>query len=514
MHLPLILELASETMAERIVVEEISCSELSLLARRTASLIASRSMDSQAISTLVFCDTNSAAFPVALFGSALAGIPFTPVNYRLADDALRALVSRTAPSLVIAGDGVAERLGQVPGVEVISRQEFLAMINDFGHDRIHDGQAAERISSVDVDPSAPAVLLFTSGTSGEPKAAVLRHEHLASYILSTVELASSAEGDAALVSVPPYHIAGVSAVLSNTYAGRRIVYLAGFTPEAWVDSVVNHGVTHAMVVPTMLHRVLDELSRRNETLPNLRHLSYGGGPMPLPVVERAMDMLPHVDFVNAYGLTETSSSIAVLGPDDHRAARASTDPVRRRRLGSVGQPLPVVEISIRDEHGQEVAPGERGLIWVRGPQVSGQYRESSPGQPVLDDDGWFNTRDAGELDSDGYLFVFGRQDDVIVRGGENLSPGEIEDVLIRHPAVSEAVVVGIPDIDWGEKVVAAVVLHPESVVSESEVQDFVRAALRSARTPEHIQFRTSLPATETGKILRRTIRAELSDLWD
>jgi acyl-CoA synthetase (AMP-forming)/AMP-acid ligase II len=224
-------------------------------------------------------------------------------------------------------------------------------------------------------------------------------------------------------------------------------------------------------------------------------------------------MLPHVDFVNAYGLTETSSSIAVLGPDEHRQARANADPVIRRRLSSVGQPLPVVEISIRDEDGQEVAPGERGLIWVRGPQVSGQYRESSPGQAVLDDDGWFNTRDAGELDGDGYLFVFGRQDDVIVRGGENLSPGEIEDALIRHPAISEAVVVGIPDVDWGEKVVAAVVLHPEAVVSEKDLQDFVRTALRSARTPEHIQFRTSLPATETGKILRRTVRAELSDLW-
>jgi acyl-CoA synthetase (AMP-forming)/AMP-acid ligase II len=240
--------------------------------------------------------------------------------------------------------------------------------------------------------------------------------------------------------------------------------------------------------------------------------------MPLPVVERALDMLPHVDFVNAYGLTETSSSIAVLSPEDHRVAHGSTDPGLRRRLSSVGRPLPMVEISIRDETGFEVAVGERGIIWVSGPQVSGQYRGLLSDETVIDEHGWFNTRDAGELDADGYLFVFGRQDDVIVRGGENLSPGEIEDVLIRHPAVSEAVVVGIADVDWGEKVVAAVVLHAEVTnaeiaVSEDELRDFVRSALRSARTPERIQFRTSLPATETGKILRRTVRAELSELF-
>jgi len=508
MHLPLILELARDTMADRVAVDDMSFAMLAQRAERAATIFANRSIDTYPIGTVVFCDTNSAAFPVALFGAALAGVPFTPVNYRLADDALRALVLRTAPSLVITGPGVAERLGELAGVEFVARDVFMGAVS-----ALQDSATLIEFSNADIDPASPAVLLFTSGTTGEPKAAVLRHEHLATYILSTVELASSTQGDAALVSVPPYHIAGVSAVLSNTYAGRRIVYLSTFTPEAWVDNVVTHGVTHAMVVPTMMHRVLDELSRRNETLPSLRHLSYGGGPMPLPVIERALDMLPHVDFVNAYGLTETSSSIAVLSPEDHRAAHGSTDLALRRRLSSVGRSLPMVEISIRDENGLEVAPGERGIIWVSGPQVSGQYRDSSSSETVVDEHGWFNTRDAGELDADDYLFVFGRQDDVIVRGGENLSPGEIEDVLVRHPAVSEAVVVGIADVDWGEKVVAAVVLRADTAVNEDELRDFVRAALRSARTPERIQFRTSLPATETGKILRRTVRAELSELF-
>jgi acyl-CoA synthetase (AMP-forming)/AMP-acid ligase II len=216
--------------------------------------------------------------------------------------------------------------------------------------------------------------------------------------------------------------------------------------------------------------------------------------MPAPVVERAISLLPGVDLVNAYGLTETSSTISVLGPDDHLLAFYSDEPDVRARLGSVGKPLPGVEVEIRD-----------GIIWVRGDQVSGEYVGTGAGL----DDGWFNTRDAGYLDDEGYLFVQGRVDDVIVRGGENLSPGEIESVLIEHPAVAEAAVVGIPDVEWGERVVAAVVRCGDC--TEDELRDHVRAALRSASTPERIAFRDELPFNETGKLLRRVLREELAE---
>ena len=202
--------------------------------------------------------------------------------------------------------------------------------------------------------------------------------------------------------------------------------------------------------------------------------------------------------MNAYGLTETSSTIAVLGPDDHRAAFASDDPAVRARLGSVGRPLPGVELSIREPEGEPGRRGEVGEIWVRGEQVSGEYLGVG-GAAV--EDGWFNTRDGGGVDDEGYLFVQGRLDDVIVRGGENLSPGEIEAVLVEHPGRAEAAVVGIPDVEWGERVVAAVVLEPDVEAGEDELRDHVRACLRSARTPERIEFRDELPFNETGKLL-------------
>ena len=167
-------------------------------------------------------------------------------------------------------------------------------------------------------PEDIAALLFTSGTTGAPKAAVLRQRQLAAYIIGTVEFLSAEPGEAALISVPPYHIAGISAILSSVYAGRRIVQLDAFEPRAWVRLVNDESVTHAMVVPTMLTRIIDVLLADGERLPSLRHLSYGGGRMPSKTIETALRLLPHVDFVNAYGLTETSSTIAVLGPDDHR----------------------------------------------------------------------------------------------------------------------------------------------------------------------------------------------------
>jgi fatty-acyl-CoA synthase len=284
------------------------------------------------------------------------------------------------------------------------------------------------------------------------------------------------------------------------------VYVEAFEPSQWVATVRAEGVTHAMVVPTMLNRIIDVLAADGGGLPSLRALSYGGGPMPTSIIERAMSLLPNVDFVNAYGLTETSSTIALLGPDEHRAAFASADPDARARLGSVGRPLATVEVSIRDADGAPLGPGEHGEIWVRGEQVSGEYLGRAEGL----DQGWFHTRDAGLLDAAGYLYVRGRLDDVIVRGGENLSPGEIEDVLLDHPSVAAAAVVGIPDTEWGEKVVAAVVPAEGAQVREEDLREFVRARLRSTKTPERIAVRTELPYNETGKLLRRALRDELA----
>jgi fatty-acyl-CoA synthase len=497
LHISTLLDMASSAMGDRVAIGSreggITMAELAERARRCAALLA------QSPSTNVgLVDLNSEAVPIVFLGAALAGKAFVPINYRLDDHQLRAIVERTAPATVVVGDAVGERLGAMEGIDLLTRTELLRATAD---------PAVEPGGADDGDPESVAVLLFTSGTTGEPKAAVLRHRNLAAYIISTVEFAGAGEDEAAIVSVPPYHIAGISAVLSSLYGGRRVVYLEAFEPAEWVGLVRTEEITTAMVVPTMLNRILDVIERDGAGLPSLRSLSYGGGPMPAAVIERAMALLPDIGFVNAYGLTETASTVALLGPDDHRDAFRSDDAAVRARLGSVGRPLPDLEVSIRDDDDHPLGAGERGEIWVRGEQVSGEYLGRDGGL----DDGWFRTRDAGHLDADGFLYVHGRLDDVIVRGGENLSPGEIEGVLIEHPAVVEAAVVGIPDTEWGEKVVAAVVLQEGVAVDEDELREFVRARLRSTKTPERIDVRAELPFNETGKLLRRVLRDELAD---
>lgn len=441
-------------------------------------------------------DLNTAAFPVALFGAAAAGVPLAPLNYRLADDRLTEAVGRLSPVALFQGQGVSSVVQCGPGDVVRPTSDLLDVT----------GSAASGSEEL-ADGESPAVLLFTSGTTGTPKIAVLRHRHLFSYVTSTVEFAHAGPDEAIMVSVPNYHIAGISSVLGSVFGGRRIVQLPSFTPESWVATAVAESVTHAMVVPTMLGRILDVLQSTGETLPALRHLSYGGGRMPVEVVERAVGMLPHVDFVNAYGLTETSSTVTILGPDDHREALASADPGVRARLGSVGRPVPSIELEIRGDDGTAVGPDEIGEVYVRGEQVSGEYTSHS----ILDADGWYATRDQGRLDADGFLYLRGRADDIIVRGGENISPEEVEDVLTSHPRVRAAAVVGVPDVEWGERVEAMIVLDGDLEDPVAELTPWVRERLRSTRVPAAIHVRAELPFNETGKLLRRSVRAELAE---
>jgi fatty-acyl-CoA synthase len=491
MQTTLLLDIAAEACPDRAALVGLDFAGL----RARAQAVAAWLSESGAAHA-VFVGLNGNAVPLMLYASGYAGLPFVPINYRLTDADLCKLVARTAPGMVVIDDDMAARIQGVDGVSLMLRSVFEARFLEGATPPPRDLPESEN----DI-----AVLLFTSGTTGDPKAAVLRHANLTSYVMSTVEFLGSDEGDAALVSVPPYHIAGISAILTSTYGGRRLVYLPAFTPEDWVAMAAQQGISHAMVVPTMLDRIIDVMEKTGETLPALRALSYGGGRMPEPTIARALTLLPQVDFVNAYGLTETSSTVALLGAEDHRIAVASNDPKVRRRLGSVGQPLPSLELEIRGEDGVVLGPGQSGEIYVRGDQVSGEYLHKK----AIADDGWFATNDGGWLDEDGYLFVEGRLDDVIVRGGENISPGEIEDLLRARPEIVDVAVLGLPCKQWGEKV-AAVIVCRDGPADTDALAAFVRAQLRSTKTPEAWFVRSELPYNETGKLLRRVLKVELA----
>jgi len=499
MNIALLLEMAAEAAPDRVGLvcdgKRWTYGDLLAAARGAFELV-----EQSGAQYVALLDESSEAAVIALFGASLAGVPYCPLNYRLADADLSALLARIAPALVIGDEERVMRIAGDQGHTVLSREEFALKAQELvpeADDRVYDpGEGV-------------AVQLFTSGTTAAPKAAILRHSNLLGYILGTVEFAAADEADAALVVVPPYHIAGISALMSSIYAGRRIVMLPSFEPEAWLRLVDEERVSNAFVVPTMLTRIIAAMDNGTPAhVASLRAIAYGGGKMPREIIERALQLFPDSGFTNAYGLTETSSTVALLGPDDHRAALASDDPKVRARLGSLGQALPTVEIEIRDEDGKVLPPGEAGEIYVRGEQVSGEYKEKS----ALTADGWFPTRDAGYIDEDGYIFLSGRADDVIVRGGENISPGEIEDVLLTHPAIADACACAVPSIEWGEAIgLALVTREGEAEPDHDELKALIRGRLRSSRLPDKIVFVSELPYNEMGKLLRREVKKILAD---
>lgn len=495
MSLALLLEMASADPDRTAIVSgdlRLTVGDLSALADGGARLI--RSVGAGHVA---YVGTGGAMLPLLLFASARAGVPLTPLNYRLSADGLRTLIDRLPGALVIADDEYRDSLGAV-GVFAMSSAAFLAAAR----------AADAAVEGSEPDPDAVAVVLFTSGTTSAPKAVELTHNNLTSYIMGTVEFGSAADGDAALICVPPYHIAGVSAALSNLYAGRKAVYLTAFDAAEWVRLADAEAVTSATVVPTMLDRIVTVLEASQTTLPTLRTLAYGGSKVALPLVRKALQLLPEVGFVNAYGLTETSSTIAVLTPEDHRTAIASGDDTVLRRLGSVGRPVPTIEVQIRGEDGTVLGAGEQGELFVRGEQVSGRYTGIGS---VLDADGWFPTKDIAYLDADGYLFIGGRSDDTIIRGGENIAPAEIEDVLVEHPHVRDCAVVGADDPEWGQIIVAVVVPTGDADPDPDELRVFVRGRLRGSRTPDRVVYRSELPINATGKVLRRELVQELNE---
>ncbi|TPG37323.1 class I adenylate-forming enzyme family protein [Mycolicibacterium hodleri] len=494
MSISLLLEMAASGDPDRVALVDgdnrITTRELSALADGGAGLIAASGAEHVA-----YVGAGGVMQPLLIFAAARAAVPYTPINYRLSAEGIQELVERLPDPLVIVDDRYGDMIKGL-GKHIMTSAQFVAA-----------ARTAEPVAEF-ADPDDVAIVLFTSGTTSKPKAVELSHGNLTSYITGTVEFDSAHATDAALICVPPYHIAGVNAAISNLYAGRKMVYLATFEAAEWVRLIAEEKVTTATVVPTMLDRIITVLERQPTPLPSLRNLAYGGSKVGLPLVRKALELLPEVGFVNAYGLTETSSTIAVLTPDDHRAAHGNSDDVVAKRLGSVGQPVPGIELEIRDEDGKVLGPGETGELFVRGEQVSGRYTGIGS---VLDANGWFPTRDVATLDEAGYLFITGRSDDTIIRGGENIAPAELEDVLVEHPHVHEVAVVGVPDPHWGQAIVAVVVPAAGTDPDADELREHVRRVLRGSRTPDRVVFRDVLPTNATGKLLRREIIEDLRD---
>src|SRR5205809_5747561 len=465
----------------------------------------------------VGCGTRVAALGVnshrsveAYYATALLGGVFIPLNYRAKLPELEHMLKAGRARVLLVGERYLETVRSLAP----ALAELETVIGIDGPSGDHPGYeeliatAEELETEAEVEDDETTILMYTSGTNALPKGVMLTYHDFTAYVTANVELADGTPRGAALLCVPLYHIAGTTNMMTTLWTGRRLVLMPQFDPRGWLEAVERERITHAFLVPTMLKRLLDEPELERRDLSSLEILSYGGAAMPFPVVRRAIERFPpNVGFVNAFGQTETTSTLTILGPEDHRL-QATPEEIEKRtkRLTSIGRPLPDVEVQIVGDDGTILPAGEVGELCVRTPRVMKGY---AGGESPLVRDGWLPTRTIDWIDEDGYLYIAGRQDDMIIRGGENIAPAEIQAVLQSHPAVEEAAVVGVPDVARGERVAAFVVVRPGASLSPDALTDFCRERLASFKKPEVIRFVAELPKNPMGKILRRDLRAQL-----
>jgi acyl-CoA synthetase (AMP-forming)/AMP-acid ligase II len=458
---------------------------------------------------IAILDTNSHLYVASYYAAAKAGLTFLPLNYRAKDPELEYMVNTAKARVLLTGDRYVELTNRI--ADRVRATRLVALGQGDGRiQRLSEVlmKAEPDETEAEVEDEDVSVLMYTSGTTSLPKGVMLSFRDFTAYVTANVEMADGSDRGTFLVCAPFYHIAGTTAMMTNLWTGRKMVVMPQFDSKAWLELVQKEAVTHAFIVPTMMKQVLDDPAFAKTDFSSLTNLAYGGAPMPIAVIRRAIEAFPkHVGFVNAYGQTETTSSLTVLGPDDHRIQGSPEEvELKLKRLNSIGKPLPDVEIQVRDEGNNFLPAGEVGEIIIRTPRIMKGYAGREDDAALAE--GWRATGDLGWVDKDGYIFFAGRKDDMIIRGGENIAPAEIETVLMSHPAVDEAAVIGVPSVEWGQTVKAFVVLRPGQKASAQELQEFCRTRLASFKRPEEIAFIDALPKNPLGKILRKDLHAQ------
>jgi acyl-CoA synthetase (AMP-forming)/AMP-acid ligase II len=446
----------------------------------------------------------------AYFATAKLGGIFVPLNYRAKADELAYMLDCADIKVLFVGRrylGLVESIrSQVPKLVRIVPLEG---DGEDGFEALIRGESSEE-RLADVADDDTTILLFTSGTTGRPKAVPLRHDAFVTFALENVEPANPDLQERNILTVPLYHVAGIQAMLPAIYGGRTLLMMRQFELQEWLETVQKERATRAMLVPTMLKWIVDDPEFGKHDLSSLEVVTYGAAPMPFEVIRKAIDLLPHVSFINGYGQTESAATLTTLGPEDHRLT--GTEEERQKKLRrlqySIGKPLPDVRIRIVDEEGAVLSIEAPGEIQAKGPRImKGYWDDATKTAQTLTEDGWLRTGDVGYIDDEGYVYLTGRTDDLIIRGGENISPAEIEEVIDTHPKVKETCVIGVADAEFGQQPFAYCVLKEGESSSAEEISEFCRERLATFKRPRGVAFLADLPRNHMGKILRKDLRA-------
>jgi long-chain acyl-CoA synthetase len=473
--------------------------ELDRRANKVASGLIADGVRPQA--RIAYLSKNSPAFFDLWFGAAKADVVLVPVNFRLAPPEVAYVVDDAGADILFVGG------------------DFYALVETIAHDlksvrRIValDGPHAGWISYAQWlavqparDPAIPvarehcAIQMYTSGTTGHPKGAQLSHANLLTLLPGALsQFGDWHDNDVNLVCIPLFHIGGSGWALIGFYRGIPTVLMRDPDPAAILRLIPEYRITKAFMVPALLLFLMQVPQCQTTDFSSLELIAYGASPAPIDLVRNALKVFG-CGLAQVYGLTETTGAITYLPPEDHDEKNAA-------RLKSCGKAMTGIEIRVVDAEGKDVAAGEVGEIITRSPQnMLGYWNQPEATRRAIRGD-WFHTGDAGYLDADGYIYIYDRVKDMIISGGENIYPAEVESALFGHPAVADVAVIGVPDETWGEAVKAMVVRRPGAAVTPDELIGFARERIAHYKAPRSVDFVDALPRTPTGKILKRELR--------
>ncbi|CAA0110466.1 Long-chain-fatty-acid--CoA ligase FadD13 [Mycolicibacterium vanbaalenii] len=476
----------------------ITFGELDARSSRTAQAFASAGIGFG--DRVAFVERNGAEFFDVVFGLAKLGAVAVPVNWRLAAPEIRHIVVDCGAEAIVVGE---EFFGHIEAIEDQLNAEVIAIGN---HDRwpdFADWVAAHPTvdPGVTTGPDDLVTLMYTSGTTGLPKGVMLTNTN---YRCKTAGVAGPWRFGADAVSLavmPLFHMAGSGWAFAGLWHGAPTVVLRDVDPAAILEAIATHRVTNLLLVPAVIQLLLDTPAVADCDFSHLRVLVYGASPISDDVLVRGMERFGAV-FAQVYGMTETTGSITQLDGTDHVPGR----------LRSCGRPYPWVALRVVDGDGADAAPGTVGELWTRSEQnMLGYWNNPEATADTLTPDGWLKTGDAGYVDADGYVYLQDRIKDMIVSGGENVYPIEVENVLMTHPGVADVAVIGVPDDRWGEAVKAVVVPTPGATLRGADLIGYARARLGGFKLPKTVDFVAALPRTPSGKVLKRELR---SPYWE